>query len=78
MLILAVGLWLYLGASQARDGVGGYAFWSLMALLFFGWAATVFAPPDTHQLALGTLGLWLVVPWAWRAADAHREPVQDT
>lgn len=74
LLLFGVGLWLYLGSTRARDRVGTYAFWSLMALLALGWLGALFAPPppDTHQLALGALAIWLTVPWAWWA-DAHRE-----
>jgi hypothetical protein len=73
ILLFAVGIWLYLSVSRARDDIGRYAFWSLMVLLSLGWVASLLAvpPPDPHQLALGTLGLWLVIPWAWWA-DSHR------
>jgi membrane-bound metal-dependent hydrolase YbcI (DUF457 family) len=74
VLIFAAGLWTYLGVTRARDAVGRYAFWSLMALLFFGWISVLFgpAPPDLKSLALGSLSLWIVVPWGWWA-DKHRE-----
>ena len=73
-LIFAVGIWVYLVATRARDRVGAWAIWSLIALLAMGWVAALFAPPppDTHQLAIGALVMWITVPWAaW--ADAHRE-----
>jgi hypothetical protein len=74
VLIFAAGLWTYLSVTRARDAVGRYAFWSLMALLFFGWISVLFgpAPPDLKSLALGSLSLWIVVPWGWWA-DKHRE-----
>jgi hypothetical protein len=73
VLIFAIGVWLYLKTSRARDSVGRYAFWSLMIFLFVGWGATLVAPPppSAHQVALGALGIWLLVPWAWWA-DSHR------
>jgi hypothetical protein len=74
VLVFAAGLSMYLGQTRARDAVGRYAFWALMALVFFGWLGALFgpAPLDTRALALSTLSLWLVVPWGWWA-DAHRE-----
>lgn len=74
VLIFGVGICLYLKSTRARDRVGVWALWSLLALLFCGWLAALFAPPppDVHQLALGSLSLWIVVPWA-ACADAHRE-----
>ncbi len=75
-LLFAVGLWVYISRTRARDRIGTYALWSLMALLSLGWMAAMFATPpsDTHQLALGSLTIWITVPWAaW--ADAHRETI---
>jgi hypothetical protein len=71
--LFAIGLWLYLSISRPRDPVGRYGFWSLMIFLFVGWAAALLAPPpaSAHQLALGALGIWAVLPWAWWA-DSHR------
>jgi hypothetical protein len=73
-LILGAGVWFYLGTTRARDRVGSWALWTLVALLSLGWLAALFAPPppDVHQLAVGALVIWITVPWAWWA-DAHRE-----
>jgi hypothetical protein len=74
VILFGAGIWLYLSSTRARDRVGVYALWSLIALLSLGWLAAVFGPTptDTHQIALGTLGMWIAVPWAWWV-DAHRE-----
>jgi hypothetical protein len=74
VLVFGFGLYIYLSCTRALDGIGRYAFWALMALLFFGWLSVLLgpAPLDVRALALSTLGLWLVVPWGWWA-DAHRE-----
>ena len=73
VLFFGGGLWIYLSSTRARDNVGRYGFWSLMALIFFGWISTLFAgpPPDVHSLAWGALLMWITVPWAWWA-DKHR------
>ena len=74
VMFFAVGLWAYLSTTRARDAVGRYAFWSLMAFLFFGWIALMLvgAPPSVNSLAWGGLSMWLMVPWGWWA-DKHRE-----
>src|ERR1700739_1506995 len=41
--LFAVGIWLYLSVTRARDRVGRYAFWALMGFLFLGWVASLFA-----------------------------------
>ena len=66
LLIFGVGIWLYLSANPARPRGINWPLWSLVALLSLGWVAALFAPPppDTHQLALGTLVMWITVPWA--------------
>ncbi|MGB9074556.1 MAG: hypothetical protein WCC22_18115 [Terriglobales bacterium] len=74
-ILFGAGIWLYVASTRARDRVGTYALWSLVALLLLGWLRALFGPPppNTHQLALGALAMWVVVPWAWWA-DRHREP----
>ena len=73
----AVGLWVYLRSTRARDATGKYAFWSLMALVFFGWAASLFSvPPNPQSLAWTALSMWLLVLWGWWA-DAHRDVIPD-
>jgi hypothetical protein len=73
VLFFGVGLWIYLSSTRARDKIGRYGFWSLMALIFFGWISTLFAgaPPDVRSVAWGALTMWVTVPWAWWA-DKHR------
>ena|ERR1700739_1976659 len=74
VLVFGVGVWLYASATRARDSVGTYGFWGLTVFLFLGWLAATFGPPppNAHQLAVGAMAMWMVVPWAWWA-DAHRE-----
>lgn len=74
LLLFGAGIWLYLDTMRNRDRMGAYAFWSLMGFLLLVWLGALFGPPppDTHQLALVSLFIWLTVPWAgW--ADRHRE-----
>ena len=74
VLFFGAGLLIYLGSTRAKDNIGRYGFWSLIALLFFGWVSTLFAgaPPSVTALAWGGMTMWLTVPWAWWA-DRHRQ-----
>jgi hypothetical protein len=45
----------------------------LLLVIFFS-GANGQAPPGEHAVALGALGLWLVVPLGWWI-DRHREPI---
>jgi len=73
ILCFGVGLWIYLSYTRARDKIGRYGFWALIAFLFFGWLSTLFAgaPPNVASLAWGGMVMWLTVPWGWWA-DKHR------
>jgi hypothetical protein len=79
VLCFGAGLWIYLGCTRARDNAGRYGFWTLVAVLFFGWLSTLFAgaPPGVTALAWGAIAMWLVVPWGWWA-DSHRMLVSST
>jgi hypothetical protein len=74
VLVFAAGVYMYVTRTRARDTVGRYAFWALMAFVFAGWLGGVFGTPPSDQKLIGAaaLSLWIVVPWAWWA-DAHRE-----
>jgi hypothetical protein len=74
--LLGVGLALYVRGTRARDRVGRWGLWSMIALLvaFFLGAVTGAPPPSERALAVSTLALWLFVPWGWWV-DRHREPV---
>ena len=74
--LLGAGLALYVRGTRARDSVGRWGLWSIVALLtvFFLGAVAGAPPPSERALAVSTLGLWLFVPWGWWV-DRHREPV---
>ncbi len=65
--IFLSGVILYVRSTCARDPVGRYAYWSLMAFLLLGWISSLLAgaPPSVSSLAWGGLSLWLLLPWAW-------------
>lgn len=73
--LLALGVWIYLRRTKARDNIGSYGFWAFIAFLLAAYAAATFGPPrsSVKKLAIATLFTWLLVPWAWWF-DRHREP----
>jgi len=76
-VMFVAGVWLYAGATRARDRVGTYGFWALIAVLALSYAGSLFGPPPATRVALGIFGIifgWLFVGWAWWG-DGHREGV---
>jgi hypothetical protein len=73
--LFLAGIALYLSATQAKDGTGIWAFWSLVGFLGLIWVGNIFSPPpsDWRMIAWAGLGLWLTVPWGYWI-DRHREP----
>lgn len=75
--LLVAGLWLYLGATRARNAVGRYGFFSLIAFQVVVWIASLGSPPPgVRPLAWAGLGIWLLPVWAWWA-DSRREVSSD-
>ncbi len=66
-------LWLYLRETSAKDGVGRWGFWALIAFILVIYVGNVFGPPPPNEqiVAWMSLSQWLMVAWAaW--ADRHR------
>lgn len=76
-LMFVAGAWVYLTTTRARDAVGRYALWALLAFLGVSYIASLFtgAPPTLQAIELGGMVFgWLFVGWAaW--ADRHREGI---
>jgi len=73
LAMFAAGVWLYLGATRARDPVGGVGFaaFSVFVLAIYAGAAFGPPPPSAAAIAWSDMGQWLVVALAaW--IDAHR------
>lgn len=74
-LTLWVGaVWIYVRTTRPADGRGIVAFWSMVSVLTLIYVGNLFGPPppDVTSLAVVSLVLWVVVPWAaW--ADRHRQ-----
>jgi hypothetical protein len=71
------GIWIYLRSTRARDGVGRWAFISLMVTLVLIYVANIFGPPPPSVRALVitmAAGIPLFTAWSWWA-DRHRDAV---
>ncbi|MGD0992317.1 MAG: hypothetical protein ABR998_07580 [Gemmatimonadales bacterium] len=74
-LLFVAGVWLYARTTRARDGIGRWAFWSLVGLLALFYVANLFSTPPANPGAFAWFGLlfgWLLVAWAWWI-DRHRQ-----
>lgn len=73
--IFGLGALLYAHATLPRDRTGFYAFRSFIGSLFLLYLLNLFGPPPPSEkaVALGSMGLWLFVAWAYWL-DAHRRP----
>ena len=74
LTLFAIGIALYVRASPARDGIGFFAFWGLIAFLLVAYAGAAFGPPPPNVTAIAITGIAggvLFTVWAWWA-DKHR------
>ena len=74
--LFAAGVWIYAGATRARDRIGRWAFWSLMVFLVAAYFGNLFGPPPPSVSAIaisGPIGAGVLTAWAWWA-DRHRDP----
>jgi hypothetical protein len=74
--MFVAGLAVYLRATRARDRMGNWAIWILVALLVIAYAASLAGgePPPESAIAIGAIagGALIVAISAW--ADRHRQP----
>lgn len=77
--LFALGVAIYLQTTTARDAVGRYAFWALVATLAIIYVSSGFGPPppNAQTLAVFALGGWLFVPWSYWI-DRHRRIVGES
>jgi membrane-bound metal-dependent hydrolase YbcI (DUF457 family) len=71
--MLAVGVWMYVRSTTARDRSGTIGFWAFVAFLVIAYVGNIVGPPppDVRSVAFLALGIWLLPLWcAW--FDQHR------
>jgi hypothetical protein len=68
----AVGIWIYIRATRARDAIGRWALFSLAALLLILFLVNSTPPPSVTALWIAAMaGGGLTLVWAYWA-DTHR------
>ena len=76
--IYLAGVWLYLGSTRARDGIGRWSMVLLLSALLVIYAGNFSGqppPPSVNAIVMvGLFGGALLTAWAWWA-DRHRDPV---
>ena len=72
--MFAVGIWLNVGATRARDGVGHYVFFAYLVLLLAAYIADRFSSPPANVADIvwpAIIAEAILLPWAcW--FDHHR------
>ena len=78
LTMYAIGVWLYLRATRARDGAGRWGvvlLASTLLLIYIGDALSDATPPGISELIVVTaIGGVLFTAWSWWV-DRHRTPV---
>ncbi len=75
LLMFAVGVWMYVSVTRARDRIGRYAFAAYVVLLLAAYIGDRFSPPPANVAEIvwtGIIAEAVLLPWAWWF-DAHRE-----
>jgi membrane-bound metal-dependent hydrolase YbcI (DUF457 family) len=79
LLLFGAGVWVYAGATRARDSVGRWSFVGLVAFLLIAYFANVAGGPPPSVTAIyvvGIIGAAILIAWSWWT-DRHRQAVQD-
>ena len=67
LLLFALGVWLYIGSTKARNLKGSMGFWALVIFLLAVYAGNIVAPPppSAEAVAWSAQALWLLVVWGF-------------
>jgi hypothetical protein len=76
--MFVLGVLSYFSQTRARDRIGRWGAWSLIAVLAVLYVASLGGgtPPTVQAVAWTALIAWLIPLWAWWA-DHHRDVVDD-
>lgn len=75
LIMFAAGVAVYRNTTRARDRIGRFGLWALVAFLVALYFASAFSPPPptVNALAWGALIGWPLTLWPWWV-DRHRDP----
>jgi hypothetical protein len=74
-LMYAIGVWIYLRVTRARDKIGYWGLWLFVIVVGVFYVVNIFSPPPPSVEAILVVAIpfvWLLIIWAWWA-DRHRE-----
>ena len=73
LVMFAAGGWIYVGITRAKDAVGRWGFFTLMAFLLLAYLANLRSvPPSVTALYTASMvGVLVIAAWAWWV-DRHR------
>ncbi len=74
LVMFAVGVWMYVGATRAKDRIGRWAFMAFVALLALIYIGDAFGQPPNSVAELTWTAIaapLILLPWAWWF-DRHR------
>jgi len=73
--ILGIGLWLYLGITEAMDPIGRVGLAAFVVVVVAIWLLNIFGPPPPSESAIAWLAnaQWLLILWGYWI-DQHRAP----
>jgi membrane-bound metal-dependent hydrolase YbcI (DUF457 family) len=77
--IFAIGLWMYLSSTRARDRAGRMGFWVMVLLLLLLWIPSLSgtAPPSMNAVATtGIVGALLILMWGYWI-ERHRPAISE-
>jgi len=73
--LYAIGIYLYIQITKAKNKIGSIALWGFIALsLIIYFSNLISTPPDVKTMAISGMGQWLFVLWAYWI-DRHRTVV---
>jgi hypothetical protein len=75
LLLFALGTWMYMRQTRARDKIGVYGLWGIVIFLVAIYFANLLAPPppSVAVVAWSAQALWLLVALGFWV-DQHRAP----
>lgn len=67
VIVFAVGAYLYISVTKAKNKTGNFALWGLIIFLVAIYFSNVFSAPPPSAEAIGIAGLsqWLIVAWGY-------------
>jgi hypothetical protein len=73
--ILMIGLWLYLGITEAMDSIGRIGLAAFVVFVVAIWLLNIFGPPPPSVRAIAWLAnaQWILILWGYWI-DQHRAP----